>query len=206
MKIALIGLTGLAGSGKTTVASLLATNGKRPAVTLKLAQPLYDMQQYIYQRAGLEQPATKDRKLLQYLGTEWGRGIDQEIWLKVWTRDYLELRERRPDALIVVDDVRFDNEAQLIRSFGGRVVQVMADAGARARRLNQDVPSHASENGVSPDLIDWRVNNNFSWQDLEGAVANLWLLGSAELDTERGELPDSPELRRPKKKKIGEKK
>lgn len=54
------------------------------------------------------------RYLMQTLGTEWGRAIDPQIWLKAW------LREARAETWagakgIVVDDVRFLNEAEFLR-------------------------------------------------------------------------------------------
>ena len=61
------------------------------------------------------------RYALQTLGTEWGRTLmDSEIWVRatMWGID------RMPN-LIVIDDVRFINEANAIKELGGIVVKVL---------------------------------------------------------------------------------
>ncbi len=60
------------------------------------------------------------RRILQVVGTELGRAFDPDIWVnKLAARVY----KYPPDAKIVIDDVRFPNEANKIRhAWGGKVV------------------------------------------------------------------------------------
>jgi hypothetical protein len=60
------------------------------------------------------------RHVLQTLGTEWGRDcVHPEVWLKCWEARLVE-GERT-----VVDDVRFLNEAEMVRKRGGVLVRVV---------------------------------------------------------------------------------
>jgi len=59
------------------------------------------------------------RHLLRTLGTEWGRQcIHPDVWLHCW--------EQRVQGInrVVVDDVRFINEAELVKRLGGMLVRI----------------------------------------------------------------------------------
>lgn len=80
------------------------------------------------------------RVMMQTLGTEWGRSLLPDLWLRVWRHELDEGAHT-----VCVPDVRFDNEADLIRSLGGTIVHVR-------RKPTADmlaVPAHASEAGVT---------------------------------------------------------
>jgi hypothetical protein len=78
------------------------------------------------------------RYLLQTLGTEWGRElIHPDIWVMLARYKLNSLPNRK----VVFDDVRFENEAQLIREMGGLVIHIIRD---EAFLLD----NHASENGI----------------------------------------------------------
>lgn len=82
------------------------------------------------------------RHMLQTLGTEWGRRkINSNLWLMCWEGSYRDLAKacgiaqqlaqggdflpQPTPLLVIVDDVRFPNEADLIRSMGGQVWEVI---------------------------------------------------------------------------------
>lgn len=124
----IIGLTGLAGSGKTTVARHLM--GMHGFVRHRMAEPLKSMLKTL----GLtEQQIDGDlkevpcellggktpRHAMQTLGTEWGRDlISQNLWVKAWSDSLPHGRN------VVVDDVRFLNEVETIMSIGGYIIHV----------------------------------------------------------------------------------
>lgn len=175
-----IGVTGPAGAGKDTVAHILATMFDYEKVAF--AGPLKAM----LAAAGLPEPgdrALKEqiipgfdfswRQAAQTLGTEWGRGLDSEIWTKLTKLEVLKkarMRLREPESLkVVYTDVRFDNEAKMIRDMGGQIWHLngrRADLGANA--------GHASEKGVlfNP-CCDFHIDNSGDMQALESRVWNL---------------------------------
>lgn len=60
------------------------------------------------------------RKLLQTLGTEWSRDlICQDLWMRVMQRSLIAAQ--KADQNVVIDDVRFPNEAKLVKDFGGQL-------------------------------------------------------------------------------------
>jgi len=59
------------------------------------------------------------RQLLQSLGTDWGRDmVSETIWIDAMRR---MISDQSFD-VIIIDDCRFENEAQMVRDMGGIVV------------------------------------------------------------------------------------
>jgi len=89
------------------------------------------------------------RRILQVVGTEIGRAIDPDVWVnKLASRVY----KNPPGTRIVVDDVRFQNEADKIRfGFGGVVVLL---------RGGETGDSHASEAGIDNLNVSFEVNED----------------------------------------------
>lgn len=77
------------------------------------------------------------RAILQYLGTEWGRSLWDEVWLNAVRRTVEENR----DGAFVVPDCRFPNEARYLKGrLAASVYWIEADA-----RLGPSTDKHASE-------------------------------------------------------------
>lgn len=137
----LIGLTGLPGAGKDSVARLLAQ--KQAFAQMSFAGPLKDglITMLGLNRADLQDPLAKERtiewigksprQLMQTLGTEWGRGLVREdIWIRHAQRRLDNYR--RFSAKVVVTDVRYPNEADWLRRNGGELWHIQ-------RRLAENV-------------------------------------------------------------------
>lgn len=58
--------------------------------------------------------------------------------------------------LVVCDDCRFDNEAEVIRQLGGKIVKIIKTG----QDENAVGSHHASEKGISDWLIDYKIINN----------------------------------------------
>jgi hypothetical protein len=163
----IIGLCGLAGSGKSTAARHL--EAEHGFVILPFAGPLKRMARAFgltaREMSGDLKEAPCDalcgrtpRQFMQWLGTEFGRQmIGEDMWVKAWQR---ELESARVDALmergddhgypdVVADDVRFPNEAAAIRAMGGVVIRI-----ARPGAGSSSGAAHASEaQGFPADLV-----------------------------------------------------
>lgn len=121
----LVALAGPSGCGKTTLSQVF------PApVYVRFAQPIKDMLAVLTDRTGKLEPnddlcGRTFRYAAETLGTEWGRQmIGPDLWVRHWRRRMHEVAARRPE-WVVVDDVRFDGEAQAVRAMGGVVVRVV---------------------------------------------------------------------------------
>jgi hypothetical protein len=71
---------------------------------------------------------------------------------------------------VVIDDIRFDNEAELIRNMGGTVVEIT--------RPNSVQMDHASEAGVSRHLIDHTFSNHTDVDSLKCQVLGKLYYGA----------------------------
>lgn len=144
----IIGLSGPAGSGKSTAAKYLV---HRHGFTLvKFATPLKNMLRAIGLTEREIEGDLKDipsdklcgrtpRYAMQTIGTEWGRNtIEDKFWTTLWQA------EARRYARVVCDDCRFDNEAEVVRNMGGVIVGLTGRGGISGM--------HVSENGVTPDM------------------------------------------------------
>jgi hypothetical protein len=104
------------------------------------------------------------RVMLQTLGTDWGRKmINEDLWLETMlgrieqVENLLPISESTDPAdaewdnppLIVIPDVRFDNEAAMC----DYVIEV-------TRPQKTGVPKHASEKGVAKKHVDFRIHNS----------------------------------------------
>ena len=164
----LIGLSGRAGSGKSTVAGCLtAVHGYheksfanalkwevREVIDDRLRAPLEAEPLLTALGAGETDPFKKPtslpmRRLLQWWGTEYRRSQDPAYWLKAINIP--------PGVPVVISDVRFPNEADYIRVLGGELWEVTG-------RSDPSVPSHASEELLF--CADGILENNGSLKDL----------------------------------------
>lgn len=167
----LIGVTGRAGSGKSLVASMVAGG-----IVIQLADPLYAAlammlglpESLLRDRRFKEQPiewiGQSPRQMLQTLGTEWGRdSVRQDIWLELCKRRIALLQEHGAE-VVVVADVRFENEAAMIRQAGGQVWHV------RRPLADEAGVQHKSEAGIAAADGDRIVVNDGTVEQLRHKV------------------------------------
>lgn len=155
----LIGLLGPAGAGKSTVAKHLVT--KYGARCYSLANPLKAIAHdaFGFNTAQLygtqEQKEAIDprygmscRQFLQRLGTE---GIRKHLGADIWTQTCLRKIAMERPPLAVIEDVRFINEAKLIRdadkthNLFGYVWRLCPPEDDEARAREKAAGAHASE-------------------------------------------------------------
>lgn len=110
----------------------------------------------------IESIGTSPRILMQTLGTDWGRKlIDENIWLNCMRERLVRWEESarhgKNGAVVCITDVRFDNEAEMIKELGGEIVQITRP---EAEKLSVGYDDHISEIGIRPDLIDMTIDNS----------------------------------------------
>lgn len=127
-------------------------------------------------------PGNSPRRILQTLGTEWGRElIDPNLWVEVVRRAVLA----RPGGLVVIPDVRFENEAEMIRDMGGTVIHVRRGQQKRVGWLRSLFNrKHASERMPEVAQGDKVLMNNKTVADLHTAVRHIVFLDLGGSDFE----------------------
>ena len=106
------------------------------------------------------------RRTLQRFGTEAVReNIGQDTWIRLMDDRIDDLTS---DSLhVLVTDIRFPNEAELIKEWGGTLIRIERDT-------QQDGESaHVSEAGLDKIPYDYTIDNNGTLDDLRAAMAHL---------------------------------
>lgn len=169
--IPVIGITGPARSGKDTVANFIVA--ARGGYRYSFADPIREMLKPLgidmsdpYWQARKEDNiaalGASPRKLMQTLGTEWGRHlINDNLWVLL---AHQRLLQAGPG--MVIADVRFENEARWVRAMGGRIIHIERPDAMKVRE-------HASEAGVERDAADMQLFNTGTLSQLQDAVREM---------------------------------
>jgi hypothetical protein len=153
-----IAFGGIMGSGKDTCVDYLCT--KYPEHTrISFADALYDILSYAQEKCGFEK--NKDRKFLQFIGTEWARNIDENVWINIVLGKDIK-------GIGLLSDIRFPNEFNALKNNGWICIKVTRDNIDKNRVGNGD-NTHSSElsiNDIKDEEWDFIINNNSTLEDL----------------------------------------
>tara|TARA_S200002703_G_C3758194_1_gene233344 strand:+ start:435 stop:956 length:522 start_codon:yes stop_codon:yes gene_type:complete len=150
----IIALTGPKGVGKSSIAKKIESQDWQDRCILSFAEPLRRMASHLMPMQNMTDPELKEapidwlggktpRQILQSLGTDWGRNmVSPTIWIDTMRRI---ITEQAFDT-IIIDDCRFENEADMVREMGGIVVGLEREGIAYTGE-------HASEMPVKADMI-----------------------------------------------------
>lgn len=171
----LVGLLGTKGVGKDTVGDYLVSchdyEKRAFATPIKEACSILfqlpstrfegDEKEIVDPRHGLS-----PRQMMQLVGTDFFRGkVHKDFWIRHFQTFHAGRVENSPS--LVVTDLRFQNEVDLIKSLGGMVLRI-----TRAPREGQDgrhtTPDlHITEQGVALlQGVDATIENDASLEDL----------------------------------------
>ena len=171
----IIGLTGYAQSGKDTVAKILVDQYgyTRIAFADKIrdflyeTNPMYDSiaGEPLFVKARVDRDGWEKakqspqiRRLLQNSGVAARKVFGEGFWVHEAMKTMLE--DPRPDMNYVLTDVRFFNEADMIRANNGQIWRI--------KRIGVDaVNAHVSESQMDDYPVDQIFTNNSSIEDLE---------------------------------------
>jgi hypothetical protein len=179
----IIGLCGYAGSGKDTVRFMLEEVGfngiafadsiramlRELLVSNRISDTYINSREF--KEAVIPELGVSYRQLAQTLGTEWGRSVHPDFWIKLVANYIHDVAEIEPTPHFCISDVRFPNEAQWIKDHGGVIWRIERPAAVPVR-------AHVSESEIyhfTPDLV---IDNSGSIDDLRVAVAEA--LGEME--------------------------
>ena len=135
-----VGLTGPIGCGKSTIAKSLSQRLQFSKV-VSFADGLRQVLAHVY---GLPEEMWKDptfkvtpqerlggatpRKAMQVIATEGFRAVYPDTWVDFMERRIKQLARDVPGCVIIIDDVRFVNEANMIRSLDGELIYIESKA------------------------------------------------------------------------------
>ena len=189
----IIGICGLIGSGKGTVADILVElhNYEKLSFADKLKDGVSSV--FGWNREMLEGDTDESRKwreeadkfwteetgetitprlILQLFGTDCMRnGFFDGIWVSLVKQELLKNKQKN----YVIPDVRFENEAKMIRSLGGKICQVRRGPDPLWFRLYKDlgeIPTdvHKSEWAWANVQMDYILSNDTTLDNLKNLV------------------------------------
>lgn len=112
------------------------------------------------------------RELMQLWGTEIGRAIDSQVWVKnlnlqieSWAKG---IKGGSSTAVALVTDCRFLNEAAYVRSEGGLIIEIQRDDAFTGL-----LEGHASEIEMREIRADLLVDNNGTLEDLRESAQTV---------------------------------
>lgn len=176
MKTLLIGFTGKKHSGKTTAKEAIAKHYKIKSINFKDA--LIDTMRSKLSRTlsllGEHYNMTVDelftnkppmmRTLMQEVGTEIYRDIKDDWWVLEW---YKAISSETEECVIVTDDVRFKNEAMILKAKHGVLVRIV-----REGYEDNVATNHSSETEMDGLEVDYTVTAS-NKEELEEKIYQL---------------------------------
>lgn len=188
----IIGLTGRARSGKDTVGQHYVQNHGfgRWALATPIKAMVHagfnlnpdDYVTHEQREAIIPWLGCSIRHLWQTLGTQWGRDcVNTAVWLMV-AQEACGRMIGNGARGVVITDVRFENEAEWVRSAGGVVVHVKRPDAPQLEGASQN---HESEKGVEIGPRDRVIVNDQTLPDLYKDASNLLfsIIGSEAMRT-----------------------
>jgi hypothetical protein len=143
-----IAFGGHARVGKDTAAEYLRS--RYSGVILHFADPIKEIMAFTQRRCGFDE--IKDTKFLQFIGTEWAREHDPDVWVKLLLREVDGMPTADVSGTpthIFVADLRFRNEAAALMAEGFTLIKIQRED----RVIDRD-PNHQSENDMN-EFNDW---------------------------------------------------
>ena len=186
MPLTLIALTGSMNSGKTTISNYLThTYGfteyafANPIKDIGLTLGFEKHQMYGTQKQKLEINQylnISGREFLQKFGTEIGRNLlpqiipsmqlGESIWIRLFEIYMEKIIKEYPNGCIVVSDVRFLNEADVIKKYGGYIIKIERPSDVFTTELYK----HSSETEMTKINPDFTIDNIGTIENLHNKI------------------------------------
>jgi dephospho-CoA kinase len=173
----IIGITGKKNSGKDTIGNYLVE--KYGYKRLAFADPLKeacrsifsftDAQLYHDKKEEIDEYWNESpRKIFQIIGTDLLRNkFMKNIWIAALKKKIMDEFKKNPNQKIVITDIRFENENNLIKELNGIIIRV------NRYTSNINVDLHESEQMIDNLVVDYEINNNSTKEILFDCVEKL---------------------------------
>jgi hypothetical protein len=127
------------------------------AFVINFADPLYTLCKTIQTYCGF--PVEKDRGLLQYIGTDYGRAKNPNVWIN---KLFGDIECYHFDKTVMIGDARFTNEMDACKERNIPVIKIQASDEVRlSRGADYDKLNHASELDMDTyERYDFIIENN----------------------------------------------
>lgn len=172
-----IALTGAKGAGKDTVANLMKEMYPQINVSsVAFADPIKTKIMKIFNLRSVE-----EYDLLKRSDVHWGekftlvpgRHVCREIGMLMRSysdtqfNDYVaDFINKQEGGVVVVTDMRFDNEYTLMRDLGAAIVKV------KNERVSEE-DMHITERGFDDGLVDYVIPNHGTYDELRSAIGTM---------------------------------
>lgn len=167
-----IGITGLKRSGKNTVGAFIEKHHISNCMQASFADPIRAISicmGFTHDQINVNKNEVNEiwemswRTFAQQFGTDIMRNrFQDDVWIKLGNQQLID----NPTKKLVFTDIRFPNEAKLIRDMGGIVILVN-----RPEAREED--SHSSEQGILTGQVDYVINNLGNLVELEMETVKL---------------------------------
>lgn len=175
MGIKIVSASAKQGAGKSSVSDeiiKLSKNSRFDMVrTFKFANSIYQLHDYILNKmeTWTNTPRPQFNKpLLQYLGTEFGRGnYGDDVWVNIVKAEIEKVRDasKNTDTLVIIDDMRFENEFNAFPE----ALKIRLEASEETRKLRcsnwRDNTTHPSEVGLDDYSLLGKFDKYYSTDD-----------------------------------------
>ena len=167
----IIGVCGFARSGKDTFANIASEYlvneepGKKIKIlhfaaplknACKLLFNLTDEQLYGDLKEVIDTRYNKTpREILQWLGSLLRNTFSKDIFVNI-THENIQKAYNQGYTLIIIPDLRFDNEAEMIKNNGGKIVKISRDS------VKPETILHESEIPINGKYLNYEIINNSS--------------------------------------------
>ena len=167
----IIGLLGNKGSGKDTAGSYLVE--KYGYKRYAFADPIKEISRHLFSLSEEQLSGSlkeekdnrwglKPRTIFQRLGTEFGQYKIYNIFpelkrhipsRQIWTYNFELWLQKNRENNIVITDVRFKHEVDVVKKYGGEIIKI-------TRNNLETIDKHISEDGIKDIAYDDEILNN----------------------------------------------
>ena len=159
-----IAFSGKMRSGKDTAVNYMLKNFG--GVRVAFADILYGILHFAQKTCGFDNK--KDRKFLQFVGTEWARSINPDVWI-----DAVLQKVGKQNCNIYLSDLRFLNEYKRLKQDGWILIRINR-SDQKSFTTENDNTSHKSECELDT-IKDWDyvINNSSDLKDFHHQLENV---------------------------------